>query len=314
MYKIIFTTVILTILSCSAQVPKKDTLTSKKSTMEYLDFKKYEKLDYDGNFYIVGTKRIRIIFNEKEYMGAKTYVIETNTDSPYGVYKAYRKNNSLKSSGRTFYGFYIEKGKEYNDIGELVKVTDYDKPYKLSLEDLAKKIKEDHDVDLFSLKQVFELERQESLGDIKIPLYFFYYRDKINPSKLYANVIDATTGKTLFSDITYEEGGTLNLYKEFAKDYKAKEAKKTAPYRTKDGKTYTKEEWDAYENQFHKEYNKDKGKGMSAFYEGNDTTGGTNGGGGSSFFTKETGLIVLALAALFFVMYFFTSVLPTLNP
>lgn len=134
-------------ISCNGQINNN----TKTDTMEHFNISKYKDLPLDpqsssteyDKTYIYQDLRIRVINSPNT-----SQIEEQRMNSPYLTSKTFFKNNNLKSIGKHFYSFPIAIYKEYNETGKLVKEVNNDAPYKFSVEDLIKKIKKEHDVDI----------------------------------------------------------------------------------------------------------------------------------------------------------------------
>ncbi|MEO8236488.1 MAG: hypothetical protein ABI576_00170 [Flavobacterium sp.] len=149
--KIILASLLFNTIGCKSQEKKGNITTQQKDSMEQFDIKKYEKLEKDNKyesrendvFYKSDNTRYRIIFQDV------IQVEEKKVDSPYKLYKIYFKSTfNLKGIEKIFYGFPIGITKEYDKNGKLVKETNYDLPYKFSIDDLREKIKREYNVDI----------------------------------------------------------------------------------------------------------------------------------------------------------------------
>lgn len=76
----------------------------------------------------------------------------TRDDTPYGIVRVYHPNGFLHIQGKEFYGFPIGVYREYSETGKLIKETNYDEPYKFSVDDMAKKMKEEYNIDIMTPK------------------------------------------------------------------------------------------------------------------------------------------------------------------
>ncbi|OWP74044.1 hypothetical protein BWG23_15155, partial [Flavobacterium oreochromis] len=253
----------LYMINCKGQ--QKDTLKPnnfKKETMEYFDENKYKEWNIDNfnnsktdRIYHLNNYSVRVIFRDREY----TEEIE-QMNSPYKEYKYYYNNTLLKSTVREFNSFPIGITKEYDENGKLIKEIDNDKNYPFKVEDLCKLIKEEYGVDLMVKsdykKNILEYRvdrRYESLTQQYLYLVVFScgYSDEGEgryPVKVV--YIDGTNGKVLYEDAEFLElpnGDKIPKSKTKFPQKGEKEKKTSSIYKTHQGKSYTKTEWEDFE-------------------------------------------------------------------
>ena len=135
------------------------------------------------------------------------------------------------------------------------KEIDYDKPYKFSIEDLIKKMKDDYKVDLLDVKHVISLYRYEEKKELNIPLYEIWYNyDDLNRNNVECYLINGTTGETLFTIKRFLGDKKGSLLQNYLDSLKNKQKTTSAIYKTHQGKSYTQAEWEAYEEKQYEEY------------------------------------------------------------
>ena len=219
MKKIIIIVLISIAVSCKSQI-KNSTDKNKTNTMEKFDITFFKKFEKDENytssdkdiFYKLNDKRYRIQFYKE------IQVEETNINSPNIFYKIYYKNsNHLKSSGNDFYDFPIGITKEYNENGELIKETDYDKDYKFSIEDLQKKMKATYNVDIMDKKQTRSVSRTTIDPRIKFPYYQVLVNSGIASFTDY--LLNGNTGEVIYK-LSYVRDYEKDTVDEYIKSLK----------------------------------------------------------------------------------------------
>lgn len=179
--------VILTITSCKSQTTNQ----IKKDTMKIFDIETFNKnkkanSGYDG-YYLKDSTYIRQFGNE--YSG---YVEYETPPKPqvFQIYREFYPNGKLKRIGKNFPNDF-EKGvwKEYDEQGNLIKETDYDKPYKFTWEDILKYIKQrKFDMDAYG----FEVGRNVVDGK---PVWSIIYNKSEEDMKLGVIGLDGITGE-----------------------------------------------------------------------------------------------------------------------
>ncbi|HEX8577215.1 MAG TPA: hypothetical protein VF677_13050 [Flavobacterium sp.] len=229
--------------------------------MGYFNDNKYKDWELDKKYSSPNDKRYtkenywaRVLFYNGEY----TEEIQ-NTTTPYTTYKYFHKNGILKTSVIRFYGFPTGISKEYDQSGKVIKQTDWDKDYKFSIEDLVKKMKEEYDVDIMNVSRISRVHRFVEKKELKIPLYEIWSREEINRIRLKCYLINGNTGEVLFINERFQgdkKGSLLQNYLDSSKNRK----KISAIYITHKGKSYTEEEWKAFEQEHHNEYLRKNGR------------------------------------------------------
>jgi hypothetical protein len=268
MKKIIILLCIVSFCSCTGQsttTGKKNTEKIKKDTMEYFNIERYKDWETDNDylpngkdkFLKKGNERIEIVCNERTI-----YIQVTNTLNPYGTRKNYYpKNKLLKSVFYEFYTVLIGTARKYDEIGKLVEEIDYDKPYKFSIKHLIEKVKKECNVDLENKARGIGVDRRID-ENLKKPFYEVYIKSKDDIEGEYI-LIDGTTGETLFKSIYYTKGDFATPpFEKYLAGLKKKEEEDNAYFKTYQGKDYTKKEWKAFEEEWHKNHEENKNKGF----------------------------------------------------
>ena len=239
----------------------------KNDTMEYFNENTYKDWEIDNNysapypemekFLKRGNEKARITKDD-----AKIYVTISNTLNPYEQILVYSpKTKICIASYKEFYKNIIGFLTEYNEIGKLIKEIDYDKPYKFSIEDLIKKMKDDYKVDLLDVKHVISLYRYEEKKELNIPLYEIWYNyDDLNRNNVECYLINGTTGETLFTIKRFLGDKKGSLLQNYLDSLKNKQKTTSAIYKTHQSKSYTQAEWEAYEEKQYEEYCKRTGR------------------------------------------------------
>lgn len=261
MKKIILICLIFTLYNCKSQVFKNDTIIIKKDTVEYFNENKYKDWKFNEEYsssndkrYTKGNYWARILFYNGEY----TEEIQDIT-THYTTYKYFHKNSTLKTSVIKFYGFPIGTSNEHDENGKLVKETNWDKDYKLSIEELGKKMKEEYNVDIMDINKISNIHRFVEKKDLKIPLYEIWSREEINKIKLKCYLINGNTGETLLINERFQGDKKGSLLQNYLDSMKKKK-KTSSIYKTYEGKSYTEEEWKAFEQKLWEEFQKKNNK------------------------------------------------------
>lgn len=249
---------LISLNGCKAQINKNYL---NNDTMRYFNINKYRdwKIDSTYNcsknrcFLKKGDERVEI-----NYYSDYIQVILSNNQNPYKEYMGFDKDsNRYQGGGKEFYQTIVGKWKEYDEKGNLIKETNYDEPYNLSINDLESIIKENTDLDLMNKNQIYIFLR----GKIKPYLYSIWGNSKgwKNVNKLKCYVIDDKTGKIVFVTSRNPEEKRISPVDEYLKSLEEKKEVQSTIYKTYKGKNYTKSEWEAFEEKQFKLYKKDKG-------------------------------------------------------
>ena len=123
-----------------------------------------------------------------------------NLYTPYNYYYEYDKRGNLRRSLDYFDRFVIGKEYNYDSLGHVTKTIDHDKPYKFSLDDLIKKMKEEYGCDILDKERLIKVYRSEGKDDLHKPWYEVCCLE--DTSVYYCNryLIDGTTGETLYME------------------------------------------------------------------------------------------------------------------
>lgn len=129
----------------------------------------------------------------------------TKSDSPYESYKEfYYTSGKLKTEGQNFYGREIGVWKNYDENGSLVEETDYDAPFKFSIEALSIEMKK-RGVDIMHPSGgYFNVSRSTNLLPYNTPFYQVYY--SVTPGNimdLNYIVFDGITGKIIKQTVVH---------------------------------------------------------------------------------------------------------------
>ena len=142
-----------------------------------------KRVQYNNNFKVIGF----IMNSECLY-------------TPYRYYYKYDKQGNLLHSVDFFDSFPIREECYYDTLGHVTKTIDHDKPYKFSLDDLIKKMKEEYGCDILDKGRLIKVYRSEGKNDLHKPWYEVCCLE--DTSVYYCNryLIDGTTGETLYME------------------------------------------------------------------------------------------------------------------
>jgi len=252
--------------SCSQLKIRKIKNNKKKENMEYFDIDKYKDWEIDTDwtsrendkFLKKGNERIRVIFKEETIQTEKNNLL-----NPYGVTKVYYlKNKSLCSVLNEFYKIHLNKYIKYDESGKIVKEINFDKFYVFSLKDLLQKIKREYDIDLEDkLKGAWANRWIDE--NLKKPFYEVHLKSKENDMKRDYILIDGISGETSFTTSYYmKDQESITPFEQYLLILKKEETEDNSYYKTYKGKDYTKKEWEAFEEEWYKNYKENKNKGF----------------------------------------------------
>ncbi|MGV0923550.1 hypothetical protein [Empedobacter tilapiae] len=188
--------------------------------MRYFNIKNYENLPIDEKtgLYKLGNGNMVQIIKKTDNHGFVERIQIKNT--AYLTYNEYHFNNSIKKNGNIFYTSSFGIWKEYDEQGKLIKETNWDKPYKISIDDVVAKIKEKYNINLENREEKGSLNRYLSSQLNNQPIYVAHLAIKDEPYKMKYVLIDGTTGDILYETEFYKKGGGKNPFSEYLKSLK----------------------------------------------------------------------------------------------
>ncbi|GGX30769.1 hypothetical protein [Aquimarina muelleri] len=177
---------ILSVINCKSQdFPKKE-------PMAVFDIETFEKhkIDNEYNFILKDSTTVRQLEWEYEYEE-----IRKKKTSYFEIYKSFYKSGELKMLVERLPNRFVKYIKEYDEQGNLIKETDYDKGFDYTWEDLLKLLKK-REVDI---KDTDNTTIRKDEGE-----WWVYY---VKGLYIYNIRIDGKTGKILLDDKDlFEEG------------------------------------------------------------------------------------------------------------
>ncbi|OXA94733.1 hypothetical protein [Flavobacterium hercynium] len=241
-----------------------------ENKMEYFALEKYKDWEIDTKWLSREDKK----FLKKQYERAiiwylkeKIQVTRSSTLNPYtSIFVYNEKTSMLLTYVLQFYQFPIGTAKHYDENGILIKEIDYDKPYPFSLKELIEKIKEEYNIDLEDKEQQAVVSRQIQ-EDLQKPIYEVYLlNDEFNSKPNYI-LIDGQTGAVLFeSNVNSRDEKAIPPLYQYLSKLKNKETEDNSYYKSYKGKNYTKKEWEAFQDEWHKNYEEQK-NGRNFFFD-----------------------------------------------
>ncbi len=190
MKKILSLILLTSIMSCSAQ-KKTTTITLKK--MEKLNNQNFDNIQVNGeaNFTLPNGDIVRQFEDKGSYIESIS-----KKETPFETVNVFDKGTgALKATGENFYGFSIGILKEYDQNGVLIKETNFDEPFKFTIEALAQKIVEELHVNIMMKTTDVTVYRTTN----PTPTYqLFYPVIEGNPRWLNILVFDGVTGSLTY--------------------------------------------------------------------------------------------------------------------
>jgi len=160
--KIVFLILVLaTLNSCQGQ--NKQTTSKKDTIMKNFDIETFNKNKTNNKYSFIKNDTIRV--SQRENKQNFIEIFKTKEDF-FEEFNAYYKNGNINVSVKRFPNSFL-KGilKEYNEVGELVKEEDLDKPYLYTWEDIKKYLMqhkvEDIQKEVLSIRRFNEPEKTE---------------------------------------------------------------------------------------------------------------------------------------------------------
>ena len=180
-------------------------------------------------------------------------------NSSFKIRKFFYPNGNIKEKGLYIVSGGFNKGIWYyfNQDGKLTEITDYDKKFKYSWEEVEKFMEKNKipmplgNIYIHGKTKIYRSETSifNHSSDLKknASIWSIIYKgDEYNQYK--EIILDADTGKILIKKTEWmAEGPGDNVPEPIIEDF-------TAVYITHEGKPYTKEEWKAFEQEHHNEY------------------------------------------------------------
>jgi len=263
--------VIYNSISQTKKTLKETTTQIKKYKMEYFDIELYKDWEIDNfhsqseddRFLKKGNERMEIWFYEN-----KIQVERSSLLNPYKRTSIYfRKTKVLYTHVTEFYQFSIRIDKTYDETGKVINEKDNDKPYVFSLRQLIEKIKREYNVDLEDRTQKGLVDRRID-AYLKKPIYELDLPSEKAPDFVTDYLlIDGITGEILFKTTYNNMDDSLTTpYYQYLELLKNKETEDNSYYKSYKGKDYTKKEWEAFEEEWFRDYEERK-KGGNFFLD-----------------------------------------------
>jgi len=279
MRKIIYINLFLLLASCNSQGTKDKNRVSNKpqsvkhnkndneydykklisSKTEYFDIKTFYQNNRDGLGKTYETDNGNLVEESAGQSGGWFTVYLTPKTSMFTIYKEYDYKGVIRTKCVNFRndGGAVGIKYEFDESGKLIKEIDTDINYKITPEDVIKYCKE-NSIDLFSPYTTIErLEDKKSNQSF----YNINYRGKYG-EKFGSRIIIQLDGNSGEIRKVICINGKHNDSVEVLYDEKAEKEKKEQEdksyYKTYEGKDYTKEEWEAFEEAWYKNYQKKK--------------------------------------------------------
>lgn len=116
-------------------------------------------------------------------------------------------------------------------------------------------MKNEYDIDLLDVKHAISISRYEEKKDVNLPLYEIWYNYSPSIRRLVScYLINGTNGETLFTIKRYLGDKKGSLLDNYLDSLKNEEQKKSAVFRTYEGKIYTEEQWKIKEEELWNQY------------------------------------------------------------
>ena len=133
----------------------------------------------------------------------------------------YKKELTVKSTATRLYDMYIGKIRYYDPQGKLLEISDEDAPYKYTIEDVVKFIKDKYDVDL--LKREKGSWRLISRSPTPTPHYMLRFISKEGFPVIYS--IDGIDGTIIMENINGKRTDIEDYFEKKLKEQKEKKQK-----------------------------------------------------------------------------------------
>ena len=198
----------------------------------------------DDKYFKKGNRRIQLLY---DYNDNEVRIEESDTITPYTRWATYNLETKIQTTiGQSFFNIDYGIWCFYSKIGKLERKVNQDENYKFSIRQLIEKVKKEYHINLELKEERGYVSRFNKNGR-------YYYHLILFPKNIYDEptqdiMIDGQTGKNLFkTDIIHRRGGSgRDPVYEFLESLKEKNKPKTTTF---NGKTYTEEEWKAFEQE-----------------------------------------------------------------
>ncbi|OXA94731.1 hypothetical protein B0A66_03110 [Flavobacterium hercynium] len=243
----------------------------KTHKMEYFTIEKYKDWEIDTDhsssenrkFLKKDNERVQILFDTEDIQVERTSIL-----NPYKKVQVFRSSTkNLYAEGIEFYQIWIGIDKDYDEVGKVIEERDNDKPYIFSLQQLIEKIKKEQDIDLEDLTKKSIVDRREDTA-LQKPIYEVHLESKKSPDyQTDYFLIDGITGEVLFETIYFNrDEKSPTPYYQYLRLLKNKEIEDNSYYKSYKGKDYTKKEWEAFEEEWYRDF-EEKKEGRNFFWD-----------------------------------------------
>ena len=198
----------------SAPIPSKEYQMNKQEINYFFDINKFEKNrnGSEWNFNLPNDVKIRQIKRSNGF-----YIVEVRPYSYDYVYSSvYNEKGELTTTSARFYGNPIGKLIYFNNRQQIIKEVDNDASYPLSIEALAKLLKDNYGIDLYDSSQIQVMQRYIDTLNTHKPVYVVYAYQKNSTNDIGCYLIDGETGKVLFTMETHRRSD-ISVYSEYIK-------------------------------------------------------------------------------------------------
>jgi hypothetical protein len=205
-----------------------DTINKKpnNNTIEKFDITQYESLQIDSattvsdskrNF-IDGDKRISIgvVASDMGYNIHKGDIVVTEeNNTPFRISKRYYEKTKLLAIEQTkFYDMPVGFRREYDENGNLIKETNYDEHFHFGIHQLAKKMKDEYDIDIMNSRKVLRIERVNVAENNSFERVYPYIASILTDKNryLYILVLCRQYINRIYDGATFIDGLDFDLY------------------------------------------------------------------------------------------------------
>ncbi len=191
--KIFLAILLFAIIACKSQT------TNPNKNMEHFNIDKFKYLvtNPDTGLLILENGDETYYLKGANNQGYIERIEKKNT--PFTIVKVFHENKSLLTKGEEFYNFRIGTYKEYDEIGNLIKETNYDQDYKFSIADLAKKMKEEYKIDILKRSPWIKVMRDKIDSVVIYKIMIYLKENKYSDTKNFN--IDGITGKVISEEV-----------------------------------------------------------------------------------------------------------------
>ena len=179
----------------------------------------FDRCQKDG-FYEYHHDNYTVLLSDLGNVYGKAITLDSCAIKYYTNY--YKKELTVKSTATRLYDMYIGKIRYYDPQGKLLEISDEDAPYKYTIEDVVKFIKDKYDVDLLKREKGWSWTLI-SRSPTPTPHYMLRFHTKEGLPVVYS--IDGIDGTIIWENVNGKETIIRDYFEKKLKEQKEKKQK-----------------------------------------------------------------------------------------